>query len=534
MPRLDAQNGRRSWGVGLRRTQSWKLGPWVAFALASPALVVSCGGRTGLWLDVEDAAPLQEEASLDSGAPVDARAIEASVDATADVTVDAPPDTLALPDVVAEDSTRPDASPDAGPDAPLDAPDADGSCPILGNGIEQLPVPPAPLVFGARDMAVQPDGKILVLGFPSAIASPGPTVALARYGVDGALDATFGTSGIVTIKLPLTENWPIAVVLQDDGQILVTTMLDGPSYVVRLSAAGVLDTSFGVDGVLTSPSLVRLWALHPRPDGTIVAVGDSNEGTSGVYLTRYTSAGGVDLSFGAGGSTTTGVPSSARAFGEQLAFQTDGKIVVAGRTVYTTSNGGAPMLMRYTADGVLDPTFGTAGVVVPISVPGQFYAVNDMVLQSTGAIVVALGDDWNPSPGTFTLERFTPAGALDTTFGTSGSTVTSFGVDLALLAGDALLVGGTLQEQAVQTIALARYTSDGLLDSTYADGGVSVMSFPGETQNNLTSIALGPQGIVLAGVGMAPSTDGGGGAAARSGAVPAVSLGAPAKGRGRR
>jgi len=309
--------------VGVRGTQSWKLGPWVALAASLPALVVSCGGRTGLDLDVEDAASPQEEGSLDSSGSLDATP-DVSVDASADVSVDAQTDTQPLPDVVAEDSTTPDASPDAGPDASPDAPGADASCPILGNGIEQLPIPPAPYPFGARDMVVQPDGKILVLGFPSAIASPAPTVALARYGVDGALDATFGTSGVATIKLPLAQNWPIAVALQDDGQILVTTMLDGPSYVVRLSATGVLDTSFGSGGLLTGPSLVRLWALAPRPDGTIVVVGDLEEGISGVYLARYTSTGAVDLSFGAGGSTTTKVPSSARAFGEHLAFQTDG------------------------------------------------------------------------------------------------------------------------------------------------------------------------------------------------------------------
>jgi uncharacterized delta-60 repeat protein len=504
---------------------SSKLLPWAMFASAGPALVVSCGGRSGLLIDdIEDAAPPEEEASLDAsrGSPHDA-ASEASADVSVDAPLDASLDTNVPPDVVSRDSTSNDATPEAGPDALADSglpdatdandeattPDADASCPTLGaSGIEQIPVPTAPYAWSQNGFAVQPDGKILVYGFPNN-GSPAPTVYLARYDVDGILDATFGTAGIATLSPPLAANWPSAVAVQDDGKIVFSTLMNGGgSYVGRVSATGVLDTSFGTGGFVASQLNAHILKVAVRPDGTIVGIGDQG---GDIYVTRFTSTGALDPTFGTGGVTSTPIQSSAGVNGQSVAFQADGKLVVVGRTILTETAGCAAMLLRYTANGALDTTFGTGGIVEPVNVPGQYYMINDVLVQSSGGIVAVMGADWTTDATTFTLQRFTSTGALDTSFGTNGITVTNFFSDrLVLLPGDAVMVGGTLLQQGVYTIALARYTADGVLDPSYGDGGMGMAYFPGETQNYFRGLALGPQGLVFDGQGMTSSTDGGG------------------------
>lgn len=492
----------------------------MAFATVVPALVVSCGGRSELWIDdVLDSAAPSEEASIDAspGSP-DAAAREASPD----VTLDAPPDTSAVPDVATHDATTLDASTEAGFDAASDGgaedasdasdaatvPDADGSCPTIGpEGVRQFAVSPAPNPFSNRSLAVQPDGKMLVYGFPDA--RPVGTVLLARYDVDGTLDPTFGTAGVATLTPHLASNWPNAIALQSDGRIVVATTENGTgSSLERVTAAGVLDTTFGVGGYAVVEPGAFIFDVAARPDGTIVATGA--QGT-GVYVARFTSTGAADTSFGAGGSTNTSSPTPGQAGAYRVAFQADGRIIVGGRTIDSTATGGAGLLVGYTANGALDTTFGNGGFVEPVNVPGVFYDVNDLLVQSTGAIVTLTGADWTSDARTFVLQRFSSTGVPDTTFGTNGTTVTNFfGIDVLPLAGDEILVGGTLFEQGVYSLALQRYTSSGALDPSFADGGMGVASFPGETTNWFRGMELGPQGIVFDGQGTAPSTDGGG------------------------
>jgi len=109
--------------------------------------------------------------------------------------------------------------------------------------------------------------------------------------------------------------------------------------------------------------------------------------------------------------------------------------------------------------------------------------------------------------------------AIDTTFGTNGSTATPFfggynqpaALGLELLAGDALSAGGTLKvgDAGAEDLAIARYTANGVLDTTFASGGLSVTQFPGGMQNAVASTALGPHGLVLDALGRKPTADGG-------------------------
>jgi uncharacterized delta-60 repeat protein len=287
---------------------------------------------------------------------------------------------------------------------------------------------------------------------------------------------------------------------------------------MRVSAGGVLDTSFGAGGYAKSPMATRIWAVAARPDGSIIGIGDEWFGMDlfAIFLVRYTSAGVLDTSFGSGGYTTTQV--SATTLSGPLAFQTDGDILVAGfmKTVPGTALA-QPVLARYSPAGILDPAFGDGGIVLPSYVPGDYYVAADLLVQSTGSIVGVFGGV--NAPNNFVLQRFTPSGALDTSFGGDGGTTTpffagdatrSFNASVVRLPGDALSVLGTVLGQGPgAAIGIARYTADGVTDTSFATGGMAVTTFPNDTRDIVLATALGPQGLVFDGLGERTAADGG-------------------------
>ena len=103
-----------------------------------------------------------------------------------------------------------------------------------------------------------------------------------------------------------------------------------------------------------------------------------------------------------------------------MAIQTDGKIIVIGTLDSDFT------LLRYTSAGVLDTIFGTSGIVITDIGTGTADQANSVVVQPDGKIVVA-----GSSASDFAVLRYTSAGVLDTTFGTSGKKVVDIGTGTA-------------------------------------------------------------------------------------------------------
>jgi uncharacterized delta-60 repeat protein len=151
-----------------------------------------------------------------------------------------------------------------------------------------------------------------------------------------------------------------------------------------------------------------------------------------------------------------------------LAIESDGKIVIAGQ-LQTPANGGQPVVMRLTTNGALDTTFGHGGVVTLVLGHGGGELATGIVVQSDGKIVLALSTGNADAAPVLELVRFTANGIVDTSFGGSGSIVLlRNGPDSALLAqqpdGKMLLAGGML---------LVRVHSDGSLDSSFGNAGIA-------------------------------------------------------------
>jgi len=262
---------------------------------------------------------------------------------------------------------------------------------------------------------------------------------------------------------------------------------------------GSLDRSFGSGGIVTySPS-----ADHPatrgiavQPDGKIVVVGGSS-------LARYLPSGAPDPTFGDGGYVAAG------GFLSAVAFQKDGKIVVAGARG-RGSESSEIMVARYNANGSPDASFGTNGIT---TTPGHFYygASADAVAVLPNGSIVAAGSDYGDpfSEGTsFILARYTPAGAPDQSFGHHGVVETWFsGIDE--LAGIAVLPSGKIVASGTgfgdghgddnTYMVLARYLSSGSLDTTFGTHGTGKVISPWELQYEGGPPALQRGKIIVAG-----------------------------------
>ena len=255
--------------------------------------------------------------------------------------------------------------------------------------------------LGAEDeaeaVAVQPDGKIVVVGVTyvsfyafSHGAQPFRKIALARYNVNGSLDASFGSGGVVVTDYVPGSGVPTAVALSD-GKIIITR----PNFALtRFNGDGSLDTTFGVNGTAAAhfSDGDSVSALVVQADKKIVAVGSATvNGKSAFAVTRFNSNGSLDTTFGNGGASPVAFPNSSTE-ARSVVLQSDGKVVVAGSIFQpTTFNGYWDFaLARYNADGSLDTTFGISGVATaPVSETscGLRCGATSLSLQPNGRIL---------------------------------------------------------------------------------------------------------------------------------------------------
>jgi uncharacterized delta-60 repeat protein len=301
----------------------------------------------------------------------------------------------------------------------------------------------------AAGVAVQGDGKILVAGTKSAGSGTG--VVVARFTADGLLDASFGSGGVVTAD-PSAGNSARDLALAPGGKILVLAaqFIPAPGFssgtLLRYNSDGSPDSSYGSGGRATMGSAPTRFAV--AADGSAVVTFTSNTTTSfrntSWGLTRFTAAGQFDAGFGVNGTTVVDLGvGSARAAG--VAFQADGKIVTSGAG---GAGNGTGVLARFESDGSPDASFGVNGKLVTDY-------VGDVVVQPDGRILVAAPPDafrapWVTSP---VLAAFLPDGSVDARFGAVGAAVIPFAPARLTLTpdGNVLVAGGGGQ------FAVARY-----------------------------------------------------------------------------
>lgn len=350
-----------------------------------------------------------------------------------------------------------------------------------------------------NSMALQSDGKVIVAGY--FFNGSNFDVSLVRYNADGTLDDTFGGDGRVTTPIGSLADYGSSVAVQSDGKIVVAGHYSNGSNedfaALRYNEDGTLDGGFGTGGKVTTP----IGSGHDygasvavQSDGKIVVAGYfSNGGNEDFAVVRYTASGGLDGGFGTGGKVTT--PIGGDDTGHSVVVQSDGKIVVAG-TSHSGSNRDFAVV-RYNEDGTLDSGFGTGGkVTTPIGSGDD--GARSMVVLSDGRIVVA-GASNNGSNDDFAVVRYTASGLPDPSFGTGGMVTTPIGsgddrsASVAVQSdGKIVVAGGSSGDFAV-----VRYTFSGALDGGFGTGG-TVTTPIGNGEDGAEAVAVQSDGKIIA------------------------------------
>ncbi|MEP6705227.1 MAG: hypothetical protein ABJB34_10525, partial [Acidobacteriota bacterium] len=352
----------------------------------------------------------------------------------------------------------------------------------------------------ANSVAIQTDGKIIAVGYT------GSFFAIRRYNSDGSLDAAFNANA----GLAPPNGAANSVAIQTDGKIVVAghdgNGADLDFKILRYNANGTLDTSFDGDGVVVTPVGPGYdvgYSIAFQTDGKILVSGRSDSSPSFVTsyaIVRYNANGSLDTTFDADGIVI--VPMPGNAITDSLLLQADGKIVVA----HNTYTGSAYILavLRYNTDGSLDSTFDGDGIVTaPV---GTNVEEASLAIQTDGKLVVACSSYTSDALHyDFWVVRFNSNGSPDMTFGTNGQTFTPIGAgaaqdkakSVAIQANGKIVVGGFTLNISNYNFAVVRYNRNGSLDSRWGNGGIVINDFGGDAES-VNSIAIQTNGRIVA------------------------------------
>ncbi len=360
----------------------------------------------------------------------------------------------------------------------------------------------------ASGVAVQPDGKIVVVGTYTSASPSTKHLIILRLNVNGTLDDSFGTNG--TIELNPDAYNASNILLQPDGKILLARDYSSFISLFRFNPDGTPDSTFGTNGEARADDFSNADEITQDPSGnsyvrcnwalggsilkfTPAGILDSAFMGTGVLhtgryfsclavqansalvaaatiaddfaLARFLPNGALDSTFNGGALVRTSIGQSGGTF-RALAVQPDGKIVAAGN-----NNGNWPALARFEADGVPDADFIYQEKFFR-NVNGNIYG---LVLQQDGKILAG-GQYYDEEDSYGFLYRMLPDGTLDSSF-YANNWVTSVN-SLTLQPDGKILTAGVGYAYPNQVhSSLARYKVDGSLDPSFGNAGI-VSTYP--------------------------------------------------------
>ncbi|TQV74973.1 hypothetical protein FLL45_08500 [Aliikangiella marina] len=335
------------------------------------------------------------------------------------------------------------------------------------------------------DLALQADGKIIGTGNVYDATKAEVDFAVFRYNSNGSLDSTFSDDGYHVIAAGSVYSEGSALFENANNQITVAGVIRNNTNtdvaLIRFNEDGSLDSQLDGDGLAISSfsnSQDTPEVLVQLSSGQIIMAGSvAISGEHEFAMTRLHSDGGVDESFGVQGTVTTTIGGTNDRIQAVIETQ-DGKILAAGN-VEVAGNRDIG-LARFNSDGSLDTTFDNDGVLSTAIGTSNDYLYS-VLEQTDGKIVVVGYADNLSSVSEVFVARYNSNGSLDTTFDSDGIVTTpagladSYGYNIVQQSDGKLIVAGTSEDAAFYNITLVRYNTDGSLDTSFdADGIVYV------------------------------------------------------------
>jgi uncharacterized delta-60 repeat protein len=398
-----------------------------------------------------------------------------------------------------------------------------------------------------------PMAALAILSIAGTYVAFAATPSSAASNTNGSLDTTFATKGIAVVSTASsTSDNTFGAALLSNGDILTL----GGYGLARFLPSGKLDTTFGSKGFSAAlPSGVAVQAMGVEPNGTIVGVG-SAQGAAGseFAIVRYTANGSLDKSFGTGGLVTSQFPlspqSSTTEDAGSVVIQPNGDLLVGGSIQQIGYKDGVAeaAVLRLLPSGALDKTFGSGGqllttqsgttevTAIGLDSSGDIYLLpGDIELSSTGHVDATTtpeslttisrgGDETFLSTGGYVeaeavgvakhevaveVQRFNSGGALASSSpefdfsGNQNEAEDSPGAVVVQPNGQVVVAGSRFADGA-DLFGLARVNANGTLDTTFGSGGTLTTSIAGGF--GFQAVLLEPNGEII-GVGTGQAAD---------------------------
>jgi uncharacterized delta-60 repeat protein len=339
------------------------------------------------------------------------------------------------------------------------------------------------VTFSVRHWRQQSDGRVVIAGHvtdPNSFETSEYVVA--RFHGNGTADTSFDGDGVVRFNfMPFGGTGTIDLALQSDGKVVVVAQAgDNFDHVrlLRFNADGSRDQGFAAGGELQLRygRFAQNPFLELGPNGTVLVASRLGDWLSEptAVITRVTSAGVVDASFGTAGSFELRSleghlePSA-------LAVLADGSMAVAGNVGQLEDV--APFVARVTADGRRVLSFGNIGMTVLPILQGDGF-VTDLVATSDGKFVVAGRREDSRQVLRSFIARLNSNGVPDPSFGSAGRIILNGDIASLLVQADGRIVAaGSTSELAPGLAWIARYNNDGSPDLSFGLRGASRTDF---------------------------------------------------------
>jgi len=237
------------------------------------------------------------------------------------------------------------------------------------------------------------------------------------------------------------------------------------------------------------------WDAPDTGTYTVAVVAGSVKDANGAGVLPVTTSFDVNLTIDPTFAPTTGGAVNLPFSVEQVLQEPGGNILSIGHLGDTTNATSQGVLESFTSANLLDPTFATSTngfVTTDASANDAFYSA---AVGADGKIVVVGG-----SNGAFLAARYNADGSLDASFGTSGFATADFGANdpatassVSIEPDGSIILGGV----ANGLMALARFTSTGILDSSFNPGGVADAAFPAGGERTIAAGASSTLGQIL-------------------------------------